>query len=245
MQKPPLHMRKKKTMPLYKKLIDDLRKMIDEGTYKKGELLPSENDLCRTYHTTRPTVRQALSGLTNLGYIIRQKGKGSIVSETKRGLGILSVSGVTAGVGDQNLKTLILKKPTKQPWPLVLLPEVTDEEKKAGCIYFTRVRYINNVPVLYEETFITDLHLPRFTSRNLEDRSFLKILNEQYQIEVVGGEQKIWAINTGKTISKILKLRVDSPIVHMKRKLKTNTRDLNIYSWLFCNTENHFLHDLF
>jgi len=238
-------MRKDKTTPLYKKLIDDLRKSIDAGTYEKGELLPSENDLCRTYHTTRPTVRQALAELTNLGYIVRQKGKGSIVSEPKRGLGILSVSGVTADVGNQNLKTLILTKPTKQPWPYTLLPDLTDEEKKAGCIYFTRVRYLNNVPVLYEETFITDIQLTRFTGRNLENKSFLKILNDQYQIEVVGGEQKIWAISAGKTISKLLKLRRDSPIVHMKRKLKTNTRDLNIYSWLFCNTENHFLHDFF
>jgi GntR family transcriptional regulator/GntR family frlABCD operon transcriptional regulator len=238
-------MRQEETIPLYKKLIDDLRKSIDDGKYKKGELLPSENDLCRTYHTTRPTVRQALAGLTNLGYIIRQQGKGSIVSEQKRGLGILSVSGVTAGVGNQNLKTLILKKPTKQGWPYILLPDLTEEEKDAGCIYFTRVRYINNVPVLYEETFITDIHLPRFTSRNLENRSFLKLLNEQYQIEVVGGEQKIWAISAGKTIGKLLTLRMNSPIVHMKRKLKTNVKDLNIYSWLFCNTENHFLHDLF
>lgn len=238
-------MRQEETTPLYKKLIEDLRKLIDDGKYKKGELLPSENDLCKTYHTTRPTVRQALAGLTNLGYIVRQQGKGSIVSEPKRGLGILSVSGVTAGVGDQNLKTLILEKPTKQSWPHILLQELTDEEKQAGCIYFTRVRYINNVPVLYEETFITDINLPRFTSRNLENRSFLKILNEQYQIEVVGGEQKIWAITAGKTIGKLLKLRMDSPIVHMKRKLKTNMKDLNIYSWLFCNTENHFLHDFF
>jgi DNA-binding GntR family transcriptional regulator len=50
-------MRKEETTPLYKKLIED-------GKYKQGELLPSENDLCKTYHTTRPTVRQVLAGLT-------------------------------------------------------------------------------------------------------------------------------------------------------------------------------------
>lgn len=241
-------MRRKDTTPLYKKLIDDLRKAIDDGKYRKGELLPSENDLCETYHTTRPTVRQALAGLTNLGYIVRQQGKGSIVSEPKRaqrGLGILSVSGVTAGIGDDSLKTLIHKNPTKQSWPLILLQDITDGEKKAGCIYFSRVRYINNVPVLYEETFITDIHLPRFTNRNLENKSFLKILLEQYQLEVLGGEQKIWGITAGKKISKLLKLRMDSPIVHMKRKLKTNKKDLNIYSWLYCNTENHFLQHFF
>lgn len=238
-------MKKEDTVPLYKKLLEDLKKAIDDGRYKTGELLPSENDLCKAYRTTRPTVRQALAELTNSGHIIRYQGKGSIVSEPKRGLGIMSVSGVTAGVGNQSLKTVILKKPTKQSWPFILTEELTDGEKQAGCIYFTRVRYINNVPVLYEETFITDIKLPRFTSRNLENRSFLNILHEQYQIDVIGGEQKIWAVKADKTISKILKLRINTPIVHMKRKLKTNVNGLNIYSWLFCNTENHFLHDFF
>lgn len=238
-------MSKADSTPLYKILIDDLKTAIDGGKFKKGELLPSENDLCKTYHTTRPTVRQALAELTNMGYIMRQQGKRSIVAEPKRGLGILSVSGVTAGIGDQSLKTLILKRPAKEEWPEILFQELTEEEKAAGCLYFTRVRYINNVPVLYEETYITDINLPRFTSRNLENRSFLKILNEHYDVEVVGGEQKIWAVTAGKSVSKLLKLKNVSPIVHMKRKLKTNIKDLNIYSWLYCNTENHFLHDFF
>ena len=238
-------MKKAETTPLYKKLIEDLKKAIDGGKYKIGDLLPSENDLCKTYGTTRPTVRQALAELASLGYIVKQQGKPSIVSEPRRGLGIMSVSGVTAGVGGQNLKTVILEKPARQPWPSILLQELTNSEKQAGCIYFSRVRYINNVPVLYEETFITDIQLPRFTSRNLENRSFLKVLNEVYQVQVVGGEQKIWAINADRNISNLLKLRINSPVVHMKRKLKTNVNGLNIYSWLFCNTENHFLHDFF
>ena len=238
-------MKKAETTPLYKKLIEDLKKAIDGGKYKIGDLLPSENDLCKTYGTTRPTVRQALAELASLGYIVKQQGKPSIVSEPRRGLGIMSVSGVTAGVGGQNLKTVILEKPARQPWPSILLQELTNSEKQAGCIYFYRVRYINNVPVLYEETFITDIQLPRFTSRNLENRSFLKVLNEVYQVQVVGGEQKIWAINADRNISNLLKLRINSPVVHMKRKLKTNVNGLNIYSWLFCNTENHFLHDFF
>lgn len=238
-------MQKADTIPLYRKLIDDLKKLIEDGKYKKGELLPSENELCKTYETTRPTVRQALAELTNMGYIVRQQGKGSIVAEPRRGLGILSVSGVTAGVGDQNLKTLILDKPVKQLWPPELLHQLTFEELNAGCIYFSRLRYINNVPILYEETFLTDISLPRFTSRNLENRSFLKVLKEHYNIEIVGGEQKIWAIAADKNRSKLLKLKQGSPIVHMKRKLKTNVRGLNIYSWLYCNTENYYLDDYF
>lgn len=238
-------MSKKETAPLYKKVIDDLKTQIEKGAYKKGELLPSENDLCKTYSTTRVTVRQALTGLMNMGYITRRHGKGSIVSEPKQGLGILSLSGVTAGVGDQVLTTAILQKQTKQSWPVDFFHELNKEEQHSGCIFFTRLRHINGTPVLYEETFISNISLPRFTSRNLENCSLFKVLKEHYNIDVKEGEQKIWAIHGDKNISKLLDIKTNHPIVHMKRRLQTNIDNLNVYSSIYCNTEEYFLQDYF
>ena len=238
-------MSKKETAPLYKKVIDDLRTLIEKGAYKKGELLPSENDLCKTYSTTRVTVRQALTGLMNMGYITRRHGKGSIVLEPKQGLGILSLSGVTAGVGDQVLTTAILHKQTRQNWPLDFFHELNKEELRSGCIFFTRLRHINGTPVLYEETYITNISLPRFTSRNLENCSLFKVLKEHYNIDVKEGEQKIWAIHGDKNISKLLDIKTNHPIVHMKRRLQTNIDNLNVYSSVYCNTAEYFLQDYF
>jgi DNA-binding GntR family transcriptional regulator len=240
-----IKMTKKEVVHLYKKVIEDLKALIDEGKYKKGELLPSENDLCREYNTTRVTIRQALSALTNMGYITRKHGKGSIVAEPKSGLGILSLNGVTAGVGKQNLTTTILQKPAKQNWPVDFFHELSREELESGCVFFTRLRSIDNVPVLYEETFITNIQLPRFASRSLENRSLFKLLKDTYKVEITEGEQKIWAIHGDKNISKILGVKTSHPILHMKRRLQTNVNGLNIYSSLYCNTEEHFLQDSF
>ena len=236
---------KKETLPLYKKVIVDLKKQIDKGVYQKGDLLPSENELCLSYDTTRPTIRQALARLSNMGYIIRYKGKGSIVTEPKKALGILSISGVTAGVGLKKLKTNILQKPMESLWPEALHPELSGEEFAAGCIYFTRLRYIYNTPVLFEETFISNMNLPGFTKRSLENRSLFKTLNEEYNVEIKEGMQRIWAKKADSSISELLKVKRNSPIVYMKRKLKTNVKNLNIYSWLSCNTEEYYLEDYF
>jgi len=238
-------MKSDKLSPLYKKVIDDLRTQIEKGVYQKGELLPSENDLCKTYNTTRVTVRQALSGLTNLGYITRRHGKGSIVTEPKTGLGILSLSGVTAGIGNQHLSTSILQKQVKQDWPPDFFFPLDEGQLKHDCIYFTRLRRINDIPVLYEETYITNTDLPGFISKELENLSLFKILKESYNVDVKEGEQKIWAILGDKTISELLDIKKSHPIVHMKRKLKTNILNLNIYSSVYCNTEEHFLQDYF
>ncbi|TCC99807.1 GntR family transcriptional regulator [Pedobacter psychroterrae] len=235
----------KKEFPLYKKVFDDLKLLIDSGKYQKGALLPSENELCKTYKTTRVTIRQALSGLMTIGYITRHHGKGSIVSEPKNGLGILSISGVTEGVGNQTLTTLILQKPVKQKWPADFSYELNEEELSHGCIFFTRLRHINDIPVLYEETYIGNINLPRFTSKKLDNASLFKVLKTFYDIEVKEGEQKIWAIHGDKKISSLLNIKISHPIVHMKRRLQTNIKDVNIFSSVYCNTAEYFLQDYF
>jgi GntR family transcriptional regulator/GntR family frlABCD operon transcriptional regulator len=231
--------------PLYKKVMGDIKALIDSGEYKKDQLIPSENELCKTYNTTRSTVRLGLAELINMGYLTRRHGKGSFVSEPKRGLGILSLGGVTAGIGDQKLTTVILQKQRKQDWPIDFYYSLNKEEKSRGCIFFTRLRYIDNIPVLYEETYIGNIQLNGFVVRNLENRSLFKILKENYNIEIQNGEQRIWAKTAGEQIGKLLSMKKTAPIVHMKRKLNTNINDLTLYSFIYCNTEDYYLEDFF
>ncbi|MVZ66227.1 UTRA domain-containing protein [Sphingobacterium sp. DK4209] len=231
--------------PLYKQVFEELKSKIDSGLYKMGDLLPSENELCKMYFTTRPTVRQALNDLSNLGYIVRQHGKGSIVSEPKNGLGILSLKGSTAGVGKHNLKTAIITKPIKQLWPEAFEFELTPEEKEAGAIYLSRLRYVDGLPTLFEETYISNIDLPRFTLHNLEKNSLFDTLKNYHDVEVKEGEQKIWAIEASKELAEMFDIKAKKPVLHMKRRLKTNKKNLFIYSFLYCNTQDFFIQDYF
>lgn len=234
-----------KKIPLYKKVINDIRNKIALGDYKTGDMLPSENELCKIYNTTRVTIRHALTELMNIGLITRYHGKGSIVSEPKNALGILSIRGVTAGVGNLNLKTIMVAKPKKIDWPEDFFFGNSSKEKAEGCIYFSRIRTLENRPIIYEETYITNINIPKFMKFNLENKSLFSFLKDQYEIEIKGGEQKIWAIPANKTIASLLGLVKGHPIVHMKRKLNSNHNNLNVYSFLYCNTDEFYLQDNF
>lgn len=235
----------KKELPIYRRMYYDLKKGIDDGRYKAGEMLPSENDLCEAYATTRLTVRQALKELKIRGYITSQHGRGSIVQEPKTGLGILSIGGVSAALGNKNLFTEIIKKPELVKWPEEFYFELSSDERKAGAICFTRVRLVDKIPIVYEETYMANLHVKNFTRLNLENASLFNVLHTKYRIDVKGGEQRIWAVGCDKFLSKYLKIKPGSPIVHMKRKLITSAPGLNIYSSVHCNTEEYHLHDYF
>ena len=196
-----------KTIPQYRKLYEILRKHISEGVYKEGDLLPSENELCQLYGMTRPTVRQSLSTLANDGYIIKHQGKGSIVHHLPREIGILSVSGTTSALGDRNLKTRITVKPILMKWPPDFMFPLTELEKESGCIYMERVRYLDDVPIFYDISFIGNINLPRITSRQFENRSLFQILRDHYHIEIKGGVQRIKAIPANTKISRLLQMK--------------------------------------
>ncbi len=225
-----------KNIPQYKRLYEILRKHIIEGVYKEGDLLPSENELCQIYGMTRPTVRQSLSTLANDGYIKKHQGKGSIVNQLPKDIGILSVSGTTSAVGDRNLKTMIIVKPHLIPWQEDFMFPLTDLEKESGCIYMERLRLLDDVPIFYDISFIANINLPRITSRQFENRSLFQILRDHYHIEITGGEQRIKAIPASGKISSFLQLKKGQPVLHLERKMDTNNPILFLYSSIFCNT---------
>ena len=80
-------------MKKYKILRDTLKRQIQLGEFKKGDLLPSENDLCKTFTITRTTARKALDELLKEGFIEKLRGKGSRVTERRKSLGLLNVKG--------------------------------------------------------------------------------------------------------------------------------------------------------
>ncbi len=226
-------------IPQYRKLYELLRKHILSGVYEEGTLLPSENELCSTYNMTRPTVRHALDTLVKEGMILKQQGKGSIVRKPPQNIGILSISGTASAIGVRYLQTDILQKPEIRPWPEDFAFELTSLEREVGCIYLERLRYVEGIPVFYDINHLPNLYLPRITGRSFENKSLFEMLRKHYQIEILGGEQKLKAIKPDSKISQLLKLTNDQPVLHIERKLTTNKAGFNIYSTIYFNSDKH------
>lgn len=65
--------------PKYRKIYQDLLHQIHDHHLQHGERLPSELELARTYHVSRPTVTRALNDLRREGLLVRRSGAGSFV----------------------------------------------------------------------------------------------------------------------------------------------------------------------
>ncbi len=232
-------------VPQYQKVYELLRKHILEGVYREGDILPSENELCRLHNITRPTVRHALSKLTNDGLIHKHQGKGSIVHRIPQDIGILSVSGTTSAIGKKILKTHILTGPEIIQWPEKFVFDLSPVELESGCIYLERVRLVNEIPLFYDISYITNINLPRFCSRTFENKSLFEILRKSYSIEIKGGVQRLKAIPAEGKLIDLLRVKKGRPILYLERKLETSRPNFFVYSTLYCNTETHSLFGAF
>jgi GntR family transcriptional regulator/GntR family frlABCD operon transcriptional regulator len=233
---------------IYTRIYQDLKNGIQEGQYKAGSILPSENDLRRTYQTTRVTVRQALDKLLKEELIYKEKGKGSFVKAEMPSIGLLSFKGFTEVLArEYHTKTQMLQVPSVQSFPNDFFYKLSQEEKQ--CIYLERLRFVDDEPVMLEKTYIPNTLLEKpienIIKEPLLENSLFKTLQNKFQVVVTGLEQAIRAIESNKLVAQHLKVRHKSPILYIQRRYTTNIKDFYIYSILYCNTSKYAISNTF
>ena len=222
----------------YRQIYNILKSRIQQAIYVVGDFLPSEHELCRTYSITRTTARKALDELLREGFIEKQHGKGSIVKERRQSLGLLTVKGFSEAVGE-NVRTVFIQKPKVLAWPDVLPFPPSKKEMENPCIFFERLRYVGDVPVMIEANWFSAIDLSDFPDQGFIDESFFKTLSQKYLIEITGSEQELWAIYANERVAELLNVKSGTPILQISIKFTTSRLHLNIYSYLFCNTEKY------
>lgn len=70
-------------LPAYIRIHDKIKADVDDGTWKIGQRLPSERDLCDTFDVSRMTVRQAITLLVDEGILERKPGSGTFVASSR------------------------------------------------------------------------------------------------------------------------------------------------------------------
>ncbi len=69
-----------KTTRIYEKIVDEIKDLIDKGTLKWGDQLPTERELSETFKVSRTCVREAFRVLESQGFLESRPGNGTYVT---------------------------------------------------------------------------------------------------------------------------------------------------------------------
>ncbi|MDF2671744.1 MAG: GntR family transcriptional regulator [Clostridiales bacterium] len=70
-----------KNTKVYEQVIEQIKRMIMDGTLKKGDKLPTERDLAEQLQVSRASVREALTALDVIGLVESRHGAGNYIRE--------------------------------------------------------------------------------------------------------------------------------------------------------------------
>nr|WP_318384471.1 GntR family transcriptional regulator [uncultured Enterobacter sp.] len=144
----------------YIEIKNDIKEKIQQQQYRPGEKIPSERDLAVTYNVTRVTLQKAMLVLEQEGYIERIHGKGMFVAGTTNDNVFFlnngssdSILGFSREFNHQAAVTsrLVSQKIIAAPADVMQALNLTE---KTDVHAIRRIRFINNIPVLVEDSWI-------------------------------------------------------------------------------------------
>ena len=205
-------------IPKYLQISAWLREVIKTGRYKRGEKLPSEVELARMCGVNRNTLRQAISELTAIGLLRKEKGTGTFVNAPAplqlrhRLERITSFTDLMRESGIVQ-RTKIQKKGVETARDDVAEALFLGPNKKV--IVVRRVRAGDGIPLIYEESFLPYDKFKGILNMDLSG-SMYKIMSEHFDVVLARSKQTISAVNLNTKIAKILKIPVNSAGIYIE-----------------------------
>ena len=205
-------------IPKYLQISAWLREVIKTGRYKRGEKLPSEVELARMCGVNRNTLRQAISELTAIGLLRKEKGTGTFVNAPAplqlrhRLERITSFTDLMRESGIVQ-RTKIQKKGVETAKDDVAEALFLGSNRKV--IVVRRVRAGDGIPLIYEESFLPYDKFKGILNMDLSG-SMYKIMSEHFDVVLARSKQTISAVNLNTKIAKILKIPVNSAGIYIE-----------------------------
>jgi len=208
---------KKSFVPIYYQLQELLVGKIESGELSPGNKLPSENELAAQYKISRNTAQKAIRALVDWGLAQRIQGKGTFVCNKSVTFSITASLSMTSAVIGLN------KEPHSQILQAKIIEASLDISQKLGIakgdqVYIIqRLRFVDEMPIMIQTSYIPIEYLPDLLNKNLEDKSLFGIILHDYGIEIHNASEVMRAVSVTRFEGEMLKISEYSPAFLLQR----------------------------
>ena len=193
---------------------DDLLQDLTSGKLEPGAKLANENDLAERFEVSRSTIREAVGGLMDAGYLARRHGSGTYVTSSPRTRHPLdttvSYTAMIRASGHAPAETVVSKSvraPAEDEREMLGLPG------DASVIDVERVRFADRRPVIYSRDRIPVALLGQYSEDAL-DSSLYAILARSGHPVASATAQLIPTIANAR-LAKLLGVKRGTPLLHV------------------------------
>jgi DNA-binding GntR family transcriptional regulator len=191
---------------LYLQLYEILKKKIESSEWVLGSQIPTEEELCRMFGVSRVTVRTAVLELVRHGYLKRQQGKGTYIYKNIVSEGLTMLTNLRELLFEDGLKfrTDVLARTVMMP--VEDLDKKLNISKDKHIIYIKRLRFVEGVPVLLQESFIPYHICPLLLEEQIEEESLFDLFEKKYGIKITKTQHYIESAYLNTEEARLLEL---------------------------------------
>lgn len=187
------------------------------ATMSPGDRLPSEPVLCDEYGVSRITLRKAVDDLVLDGYLRREQGRGTFVSEPKFTQQVReSFSEQVTGFFrqqtalDRLVTTSVLTNDVVRNAEAALALELNAAEE---LIHLERLRYVNGALHQHVDTFLPAARFPGVLAQDFSTGSLYDYLEKAYGIVLSRNELLVRVEAPDNRVAKLLHMKPGTPIL--------------------------------
>jgi len=211
-----IDLKKSEGVPLYIKIREALRQEITGGELKRGQKIPSEDELATIFGVSRMTVRQGISDLIDDGLLYRRHGLGTFVAypHVERDHTRLTNFFESAAMKGIDARAQVLKVeviPAKQR-----MANALDIAEESLVIRVQTLRFADNIPITYHDAYLPYQLFNRILSEDLESQHLWTFF-ERYGYRVKRAVQKLEAREASEEVARLLNLEEGTPILFKER----------------------------
>ena len=205
-------------VPLYFKVMTDIRDDILSGEWRAGSQLPGELDLARRLGVSVITVRQALADLTREGLVRRERARGTFVTwsgPVKQPINLEIDAANLVSINREGTSFKVLRIDTVTPAPELHRDFDLDSNEKITKI--TRVRMAYGRPLAFVNSYVPARVLDKVPRARLLKQPLTNIIEDRLGIKVAGLKLVVSAKFSDRQVSAHLEIPTGSPVLFVER----------------------------
>lgn len=190
--------------PAYRKIQNAIRRRIDSGQLKAGNVVPSERELARIHGVSLMTARHALTELARDGIVERRHGSGTFVAPPKVHFNkLLGYTEQMASLGltaqSRIVSSSIVNREHEIAARLGLAPNA-----RLGRL--ERVRLAGDEPVALEVCYWSSEEYPALMNAPLDKVSLFAVLERECGVELAYADEEIDVTDADQRMAELLML---------------------------------------
>jgi GntR family transcriptional regulator len=205
--------------PTYKRIQNVIRRRIEDGQLKPGDMVASERELAKTHKVSLMTARHALADLAREGMVERRHGSGTFVAPPK-----IHFNKLMSYTEQMASRGLAANSRIISSGVLDNEPEIAARlSLSASSHLFTleRVRQAADEPFALETCYLSADEFPALAGGTLERGSLFVTLEREYGIELAYADEEIDATAADLRTAEMLAVTRGAPLLRIRQLIYT------------------------